>query len=79
MCDNSASYQPKPKAQAVKYPWASVSDVSGRGFKPDSSDFGQQRKKRNQGTGHNLDEGNRFFTDNKSIYDNYGAAVAKGS
>jgi hypothetical protein len=55
----------------VKQPWATVTDVTGRGFVPDSSDFGKVRQ-RGKYEAHNLDEGNRFFNDNKKIYDTYG-------
>jgi len=56
-----------------------VSDVSGRGFKPNTSDFGQVRTRRNEEGRHNLDDGNRFFNDNKKIYETFNPQAAKTS
>lgn len=54
--------------------WHSVTDMSGRGFKQAHSTLGQGKNSRSKvRTAADLDQGNRFFTDNKRIYETYGS------
>ena len=71
LCDHSASYQTKKKTSNTKEDWAAVTDMTGRGYVDRSSGFpGASYKKKNTDA-RNLDTGNRFFEDNRRIYETY--------
>ena len=62
--------------------WTGVSDMTGRGFKPTSTGFTFQTVRRRQGPRASsssgcgvitLDVDNRFFADNKRLYEKYGS------
>ncbi|CDW81784.1 UNKNOWN [Stylonychia lemnae] len=70
ICDHPATYQVK-KRPLKKEQWQSVTDMSGRGFTANQSSLGGKKHVRNQSK-INLDQDNRFFDDNKRIYETYG-------
>lgn len=67
-CDHSASYVPK-RVPVKTQPWTSISDMSGRGFIRDDSTLTKDFKKPRETirAPQNLDNANRFFSDNKRI------------
>eukprot|EP00347_Sterkiella_histriomuscorum_P010243 403377042 len=70
ICDNAASYEVK-KRPVKKEQWQSVTDMSGRGFHPNQSTLTKGFVNSSR-VAVNLDQNNRFFTDNLKIYETYG-------
>lgn len=71
-CDHSASYEPK-RTQPKQPAWTGVSDMTGRGFVREDSTLtkGMVRPRETIKSPENLDQGNRFFSDNKRILNQY--------
>jgi len=56
--------------------WVGVTDMTGRGFKSKASPFDYSVAKQ-QVTACSLDANNRYFLDNKRIFETYGTLVPK--
>ena len=80
ICDNAASYHPKKKSQIDKHAavnqWVGVTDMTGRGFASKVSPFDYSVAKQ-QVTACTLDANNRYFLDNKRIFETYGTILPK--
>ena len=50
--------------------WHKITDVSGRGFPAGGNPFSRAKSASKRGAP-NLDNNNRFFSDNRKIYDSY--------
>ncbi len=87
VCDHAASYHPRPKSKfdLFQNQWTAVSDMTGRGYKQSGSrkPYGYTFANVRPGSarkisphkpisGFTLDVENRFFDDNKNIYQTYG-------
>lgn len=70
ICDHAASYAAK-KRKTNNPAWASITDMSGRGFVKDESTLtkGMIRPRETIRISKDLDHGNRFFDDNRKILD----------
>ena len=81
VCNEAASYQPKPKPKSTHENWQKVTDVSGRGFhKEEVNPWKKQEPKRYQEISKvppNLDTNNRYFKDNQQIYNKYANETGK--
>ena len=71
-CDHSASYVPK-KVTKQTPTWTGISDMTGRGFVRDDSTLTKNIKKPRETirTPGDLDQHNRFFSDNTKILHNH--------
>lgn len=70
ICDHAASYHPRRKSRPdpMDHQWATVTDMTGRGYKQGRPISSSSR----QNVITSLDSGNRFFDDNMRIYKTYG-------
>ena len=80
ICDHAASYHPRRKSRADPLDWATVTDMTGRGYK--NTGVYQYQTVRDKRACHrvnagSLDQGNRFFDDNKRLYQIYGSSAKK--